>query len=213
MIVVTQQARAEVLKRRKGRARPEAPTAAHAAADGHMLAQEGGGDAGGAARAQAWGELSGPERAALENGHGITWDADSGTLRDGSSGEPVSFADARTLLHPGDAAKSAAGRGTGPVPGQISADRFDHPYLSPGRAAPSPGQDPPHQAELPPPGGTQASDYTRGLLTGGHAAPSPGHGTPLPSYEAPLQQVDLRSDRGHARQLNVQALMPPGGER
>jgi hypothetical protein len=140
MIVFSQEARASLLKRRgKGQRQPDG---------GHdsQMAADDGTPGGAAARAAAWTELSGPERAALENAHRITWDADAATLR--RDGEPVTFAAAQALMR-GTAEKAAPmpdiaeGPGEPLGPGELSPGTLRRAYLDAGHAAPSPGHEPP----------------------------------------------------------------------
>jgi hypothetical protein len=96
--------------------------------------------------------------------------------------DPFELADIREWLHK-SFREVNPGPGHFPTPGVISPERFRRPYITEGRAAPSPGQDAPHHAKLPPMGGLSAEDYTRGLITAGHAADSPSnehHASPAP---------------------------------
>jgi len=71
-----------------------------------------------------------------------------------------------------------------PAPTQISAQRYNRPYLHAGHAAPSPGQDAPNHARIPETGGIQPEDYRRGYLSAGHSDDSPGNSgrpTPMPA--------------------------------
>ena len=72
------------------------------------------------------------------------------------------------------------GPGTFPTPGEISARRFNRPYISAGHAAPSPGQDAPNHGPTPPEH-IAASQFDRDYITPGHASESPGNGGSLGS--------------------------------
>ena len=80
------------------------------------------------------------------------------------------------------------GPGKAPEPGEMSAERYNRPYIGAGHAAPSPGQDPPHSSPIHP-GHVSASDFTRPLITAGHAADSPDNAAarpaPVPAPEVP----------------------------
>lgn len=80
------------------------------------------------------------------------------------------------------------GPGTAPAPGELSAQRFNRPYISAGHAAPSPGHDAPHSDPVHA-GHISASDFRRDLITAGHAADSPendpGHPVPVGAPEVP----------------------------
>ena len=97
--------------------------------------------------------------------------------------DPFDLADIRDGVHKAFRDLNP-GPGHFPVPGVISPERFRRPYITDGRAAPSPGQEGPNTAKLPPMGGLTASDYQRGFIQDGHAADSPSnehHAGPMPA--------------------------------
>jgi len=75
-----------------------------------------------------------------------------------------------------------------PTPTEISAQRFNRPLITDGRAAPSPDQKPPNKAPIHP-GHIAAADFHRDLITAGHAADSPDNDSarpePVPAPEVP----------------------------
>jgi hypothetical protein len=77
------------------------------------------------------------------------------------------------------------GPGTFPTPSELAPARFNRPYLTVGHAAPSPDQEGPNSAKLPPEGGIMSEDYTRGYLTEGHAADAPENTHPAGPMPAP----------------------------
>ena len=64
------------------------------------------------------------------------------------------------------------GPGSAPQPGEMSAQRYNRPYITAGHSAPSPDHDGPNKAPIHPEH-ISASDFSRGLITAGHAADSP----------------------------------------
>lgn len=80
------------------------------------------------------------------------------------------------------------GPGSAPTPGELSAQRFNRPYITAGHAATSPGHDAPHRDPVHA-GHISASDFTRDIITAGHAADSPendpGHPIPVGAPEVP----------------------------
>ncbi|MFE3866187.1 hypothetical protein ACFXPT_38170 [Streptomyces goshikiensis] len=90
-----------------------------------------------------------------------------------------------------------------PEPGQLTAERFQRPYLREDRANPGTGYGGPHHFDVP----TQdleASEFRRGYLTEGHAAPSPEYRADIPPL-VPYPEVAGRAehqrfdDRGGVR--------------
>ena len=71
------------------------------------------------------------------------------------------------------------GPGSAPQPGEMSAQRYNRPYVTAGHAAPSPDHDGPNSSPIHPEH-ISASDFSRGLITDGHAADSPENDSPRP---------------------------------
>lgn len=88
--------------------------------------------------------------------------------------DPEAVAEVSGALHKAFA-DANPGPGTFPTPGELSAQRFRRPYLTAGHAAPSPGQDGPHTAQIPESGGITAGQFNRDYISDGHAADSPSN--------------------------------------
>ena len=71
------------------------------------------------------------------------------------------------------------GPGSAPQPGEMSAQRYNRPYITAGHSAPSPDHDGPNRSPIHPEH-ISASDFSRGLITDGHAADSPENDNPRP---------------------------------
>lgn len=98
------------------------------------------------------------------------------------------------------------GPGHAPTPMELSAARYNRPYLREGHAAPSPGHDAPHTSPVHPEH-LAASQFDRGPLTEGHAADSPGNDmhrpepVPAPAVPGvPSRVYYSNTQRANARQ-------------